>query len=258
MAQPQENKIEIVSGEVVNSNPLKELVRSDVFDEFVLWYALPYQQKMKLGIETQDAFAAANKISPRTLNRWKARPDFEPRVNDLRRKWAFENTMHVLESVYKSAIKGNPFSQQIWLQYFGTAKIEEEVKREPPVTVDDIRFIIRLLPEERQQKHYDWIRDLIMEAEDFGSVPDSAREEAREETVAGQPAGEGHRPNQASQEHAGDEPAARDVSRQADNVPPAIPERRADKVSKSDKKSVRKAMEWDSNPRHHKGTPRRW
>lgn len=140
----------------------------DKYQEFILWFAMPTVERMKLGIDTQKAFAEYYMVNETTLGRWKDRPDFLPRVDAIQMKWGQEKTSDVIQAVYKSAIKGNPMSQLLWLQYFkgfSAKKKEEEaqeVKKE--FGVGDIRFLIEQLPDDLKQKHYGYLRELLDDA----------------------------------------------------------------------------------------------
>ena len=138
--------------------------RTDVFNEFVLWSAMPYSERVKLGVETQSEFAEFYKVNKTTLSRWKQRPDFESHVDKILRIWAMEKTPDVIQGIYKAAVRGNPYSQTLWLQYFKgfnpKAKEEEGPKR-VEYGVNDIRFLIEALPEPLRTKHHANLRELI-------------------------------------------------------------------------------------------------
>lgn len=138
--------------------------RADVYNEFVYWYAMPPGERMKLGIETQAEFAEVNKVHVNTLSAWKSRADFIARVEEIHRRWGDEMTGGVIRAIYQTAVKGNPMSQLLWLQYFKgfNPKAEAEKKSEKvEITVNDIRFLIEALPEQLRKKHYDNLRDLL-------------------------------------------------------------------------------------------------
>ena len=208
-----------------------------VYDEFILWYAMPYDQKKQLGIESQGQFADYYKVEPHTLSRWKDRPDFESRVTDLRKKWAFEKTSDVLKGIYAAAIKGNPYSQSLWMNFVGLVKDknDEDVKKESKaeVTLNDIRFIIRGLPPELQQKHYANLRDLLIEADLHGS---GERLEA------------GDRRGLTETE----------LREQADIVSQAIPRKRGRKIPNGHSECVCEAVERNCDESNHQSTSWWW
>jgi hypothetical protein len=155
-----------MENKMVTSGENREPKRVDIYEEFVLWSAMPPTERIKLGIETQEQFVDFYKIGTNTPARWKRRPDYEPRVTALRREWAFGKTGAVIEGIYRSALKGNPFSQKLWLQYFHgfSEKQEVTVNHQGVVTVNDVISLIGALPKEQQEKHYAWVRELLLDA----------------------------------------------------------------------------------------------
>jgi hypothetical protein len=89
--------------------------RQDIYEEFILWSAMPPTERSKLGIETQDQFVKSYGIGINTPTAWKKNRDYERRVTELRREWAFGKTSAVIEGIYKSAVRGNTQSQKLWL-----------------------------------------------------------------------------------------------------------------------------------------------
>lgn len=140
-----------------------EIKRIDVYQEFILWTAMPPTEKGKLGIDTQTEFCEKYKISHNTPTRWKSRTDFINQVTELRRQWAFEKTSEVIQGIYLSALKGNPFSQKLWLQYFlgFTEKTETTVTGKVEMSENDIRFIINGFPEPERTKYHGYITEII-------------------------------------------------------------------------------------------------
>lgn len=140
--------------------------RADIYEEFVLWSAMPPSERFKFGIETQEQFVEFYKIGINTPTAWKRRPEFEPRVTALRREWAFGRTGAVIEGIYRSALKGNPHSQKLWLQYFHnfSEKQEVTVTAQRMISIDDTLALIAALPKEKQEKHFAWIREFLHDA----------------------------------------------------------------------------------------------
>lgn len=146
----------------------KEIVKKknstfrNIFDEYILWFAMPLKAKESMGIETDEQFAEFYEITSRTLRNWKDRPEFEDQVRRLRKKWAFEKTGHVLEGIYRSAVKGNDKSQKLWLQVFEgfTEKTENTQIIKVELNANDIRFVIQNLPEEYHEKYYGYLREI--------------------------------------------------------------------------------------------------
>lgn len=212
-------------------------LRVSVYNDFIMWYALPEEAKRKLEIDTQGDFAEKYHVNETTLSRWKDRPDFEPRVLEITRKWATGKTPDVVNGIYKAAVKGNPYSQQLWLTFMGLVKdknsVEVAVKSKVQVTINDIRFIIRALPEHLQQKHYDNLRDLLIEADAHSN---SERLEA------------GDRRGLTEDE----------LCAQTDFIPQSILRKRYSQISNSNPQSVCETMEWDCDSSHHQSASWRW
>lgn len=152
--------------EMVTSGENREPKRVDIYEEFVLWSAMPPSERMRFGVETQEQFCDFYKIGTNTPARWKRRSDYEARVTALRREWAFGKTGAVIEGIYRSALKGNPHSQKLWLQYFHNFSERQEVNlvQRATVSVDDMIFLIGALPKELQERHYRWMTELLHDA----------------------------------------------------------------------------------------------
>lgn len=148
---------------MVTNGENREPNRVDVYTEFILWSAMPPSERMRLGIETQEQFVDFYKIGANTPARWKRRPDFEARVTTLRKEWAFGKTSAVIEGIYRSAVKGNPFSQKLWLQYFHDFSEKQMVQHKimSTVSVDDVRFLVDVLPEPERAKCQGHLREII-------------------------------------------------------------------------------------------------
>lgn len=165
--------------------------RSDIYAEFVTWSALPPSERAKFGIETQEQFCEYYNIGINTPAAWKKRPDYEPRVTALRREWAFGKTGMVIEGIYRSALKGNPHSQKLWLQYFHgfSEKQEVTVTSKPEVGVNDVRFIIEALPEPHRSKFHGYLAEIITTANAFRTARDADEavwSERPQDTVSGE------------------------------------------------------------------------
>lgn len=158
------------------------IVRPDIYREFVLWSAMPHVEKMKLGIETQTQFCEFHKIGINTPTAWKQRADFEERVDAILKMWALDKTPDVVHGIYRAAVKGNPMSQMLWLQYFkkfNPKKEDPKDLKKVEIGVNDIRFLIDSLPEPLKSKHHANIRELINDAQQLrhaGQLEDRLRE----------------------------------------------------------------------------------
>lgn len=144
----------------------RDLKNSGSYDEFIVWYALPRPERIKLGMETQLAFAEYHGLNTHTLTLWKKRLDFQGKVTALRREWAHERTSNVIAGIYNSAVSGGkeaPQAQKLWMQVFEgfTEKAEVEHTKKIEISVNDIRFLIQGLPEPLRTEHYANLRKLL-------------------------------------------------------------------------------------------------
>lgn len=205
----------------------------DKYHEFIMWFAMPTLEREKLGIETQTAFSEYYGVSRETLSRWKNRPDFEPRVDHVQQEWGKERTGDVVMGIYRSAVKGNPMSQLLWLQYFKkfTPKTQVEHTAKVEIGVNDIRFLIEGLPtQELKDEHYNNLRKLLDDAQQArtaGLLEDGDRTDGFTEDVQGQ----------------------------ADNDAQDVSGTDADGVPESYTPSVRAHMVWEVHSNHYQGTP---
>ncbi len=148
--------------------------RRDLYTEFILWTAMPSEEKKKLGLEWQMDFAKHHNVEESTLSRWKRRADFEVRVDAILKMWGADKTPDVVHAIYKTALKGNPLSQKLYLQYFKgfSEKTEVQHTAKVEVGVNDIRFIIDGLPEPERSKFHGYIREIV----DYANAVKNARE----------------------------------------------------------------------------------
>lgn len=158
--------------------------RPSLYAEFIIWSAMPEQERIRLGIETQQQFAKVHNVTEQTLSRWKYRADYEDRVDSILKVWSIGKTPTVIHGMYRSAVKGNPMSQMLWLQYFKKFNPKADAERENKkveTSVNDIRFLIDALPEGLKQKHYGNLQQLIDDsaaiarAIEGGEIPDGVR-----------------------------------------------------------------------------------
>ena len=214
-----------------NPHPTK----ADVYFQFILWFAMPTMERVSLGVDNQRKFADFYKVDEMTLSRWKSRPDFDVRVNDLRMKWGKEKTSDVVMGIYRAAVKGNPMSQLLWLQYFEkfTPKTQVEHTAKVEIGVNDIRFLIEGLPtQELRDKHYGNLRELL-----------EAAQQARVDGLL-----------ESGDRSIGSE---EDVQGEADINAQGISRTDANDISKGYPASVRAGVVWQVLSYHYQGTARR-
>ena len=135
----------------------------EIFEEYVLWFAMPDKQKEIMGIESDTAFADEWEINRRTLLTWRDRPEFETKVRHLLKKWAFGKTGNVIMGMYKAAVRGNDRSQKLWMQVFEgfTEKTETTQTIKVELNPGDIRFIVDGFPEHLKEKYYGYLREIL-------------------------------------------------------------------------------------------------
>ncbi len=184
-----------------------------------------------MGIEDQKQFATIYKVAEQTLSVWKDRTDFEPRVRALVKKWAFGKTPTVVQSIYRSAVRGNDKSQKLWMQVFEgfTEKTENTEVKKVEVGVNDIRFLIDALPEPLKSKHYANLRELL---DDANSVRNARLVE----------------------DNYWNERPAESVHITPDNDAPDVPGNRTDAVALRHSECVCEDMEWQVSTYHHQST----
>ena len=141
--------------------------RLDVYEEFLLWSAMPPGERARLGTETQEQFADRYKVGINTPTAWKRRPDFVTRVTAIRTELAFERTGDVIDGIYQSALKGNSASQTLWLKYFsGIDNTQSGTLGKPDFfSMDDIKMLIEALPEDKRDRHYNNVSELVSEVQ---------------------------------------------------------------------------------------------
>ncbi len=144
-------------------NSTHRLRRANLYQEFVLWASMPDIEQQKLGIESQKAFSEYYGISEQSLVAWKKRPDFEDRRDKILNAWAMDKTANVAFGIYRSAVKGNPGSQRLWLEYFKKFNPKQEIEHTIKVVMapNDLRFIVQGMPESYKEKFYGYIREII-------------------------------------------------------------------------------------------------
>lgn len=223
----------VIRGEIVPRvwQPVKE----SIYEEFVLWSAMPPTERSRFGCQTQDEFCKKFNVGINTPTRWKRQPDFHKKVTELRHRWAFDKTSDVIYGIYTAALKGNDRSQKLWMQVFCgfTEKTENTVKAEVSLTLDDIRSIINILPEPLKIKHYANLRELLDDATALrrsGQIDESV-------WSTGHPL---------------------DLPGQTDNDAQNVPNKEADVLAVGDKKRIRQDLVGCAQTRDHQSAAWRW
>lgn len=156
-----------------NKTPMK---RPALYTEFILWSAMPEGQQRALGIENQKQFAEYHSVDEATLTRWKHRPDYEERVDKILKAWSIGKTPTVVHGIYRAAVKGNPMSQLLWLQYFKNFNTKQDTDggkgQKVEISENDFRFIVDGFPEPARTKYHGYITEII----DYGHALRTARD----------------------------------------------------------------------------------
>lgn len=175
-----------------SNNSQGEGVRSpyhDVaYEAFVEFMSLPDPDRaMFMGMEvdpitkkyhhipTQTEFALKYGVARPTLSVWKNRPDFEKRVDSMRKQWGRDKTANVLASLYTRCIKyGMAYDVETYLAYYENWTRTQVVKHTGDVfALEDLRSIIALLPEDKQKNAYTELATIVTEAESRRSDEES-------------------------------------------------------------------------------------
>lgn len=144
---------------IQNDSENKRILKSEIYSAFVQWSAFPRREIDGVFIEDQNHFAKHFGVSKDTLSLWKKRPEYGMLVDKKHRDWAFDKDPDIYYSIYKNAIKGNASSQRLWMKLFhGFGQKKETL---PELSVNDIRFMINVLPEKLHNKYYTFLRQLL-------------------------------------------------------------------------------------------------
>lgn len=133
------------------------------YNLFVRWIATPTVLRDP---PTQAEFSAKFGIGHDALANWKKQSNFWKEVKALTDEWGKERTPDVVAGIYRSAVKGNPHSQKLWLQAFAgfNEHQQDQDAQKVEVSPNDIRFLIDALPEPLRSKHYANFRELLDDA----------------------------------------------------------------------------------------------
>jgi hypothetical protein len=149
---------------IVTNGDYKKPHKDHVYEEFINWSAMIPTERANLGIENQEQFVEFYKIGINTPAHWKKRPDFKSRVKDLRNEWAFGKTSAVFEGIFRSALKGNPQSQKLFLQLSDNLPNKDNKWKEatiPIISPKDVRWVINLLPDPLKIKYLNFVDELM-------------------------------------------------------------------------------------------------
>lgn len=212
------------------------------FEEFVLWFAMPLYEKVRLGIETQAEFAELHGVHANTLTNWKKAREFYPRLQEIRNIWAKDRTQDVIAALYRGAIgngQGSPRDRELWLKYVEgwTEDAEKQKVTKVELTPGDIRFLIEGLPEPYQTQAYEHLRDITDLIADHGSVQ--------------------HLKANAAGIYSDDSGTAENVSGEADPHAQDLSDGQTDEVAEGYKGGVCEGMEWTVQPYNYQSATRR-
>ena len=212
--------------------PLQKIA---IYNEFILWSAMPESERKALGILSQGDFCDFYGIHKNTPTRWKERPDFYERIDKLMVMWGKDKTPDVIQGIYKAAVKGNPFSQKLWLEYFHgfSEKMEVQHTNKVEVGVNDVRFIIDGLPEPYREKFNGYLNEIITTAHAVRTA-------------------------RAADDAEWDEVAPDDLQLEADHDAPELSQQERDELAARDSRSVRANVERPAFPSNYQGTARWW
>lgn len=209
------------------------------YDEFILWYALPHHEKVRMGLETHEQFAEYHHFHRNTLSTWKKRSDFYVRVTELRREWAKDRSGDVIAAMYKSAMSTGPsaaLDRKLWMQIFEgfSEKTEVQHTKKVELTTNDLRFLIGLFPDDLKRKYYGYIREIIDAGERLRSTGQLEDRRIDRYELEGS------------------------VSDQTDHDASNISIERTDELSKGDKECIRGNMVRITSASDNQGTARWW
>lgn len=183
--------------------------KAEIYKKFVHFYSLPDPDKCEfLGIErdtkgkyiqrpTQSMFAKKFGVSDDTLSIWKKRENFAKEVDKEQMDWGLDKVGNVLASLYRRCLDyGKAEDVELFLAYYkGWDKKQVVAMQREIFSMDDLRALIGVLPQEKQEAFYETISNIITEAE----------------LARGSSEVQGHQPDQS-----GSDPQA--VRQQADNA----------------------------------------
>jgi len=133
---------------------------------------IPYEEKTRKYIAkpTSGAFAKKYDVHINTLTNWKQRKDFNVAVHQKRNFWGLEKVPNVMAALYQRCLRyGMAHDVELFLAYYEKWDRKAAVANAPvPFTADDIRLIIDVLPEDRQEHFHGIITAAITEAQSLG------------------------------------------------------------------------------------------
>lgn len=133
---------------------------------------IPYDEKTRkyTAKPTSTRFAEKYDVHINTLTNWKQRKDFNTAVNQKRNLWGLEKVPNVMAALYQRCLRyGMAHDVELFLAYYERWDRKAAIAN-PPVsfTPDDIRSIIDVLPEDRQEYFHGLITNAIAEAQSLG------------------------------------------------------------------------------------------
>lgn len=161
--------------------PLKdEVKKKEIFQKFIEYSSLPdYEKAQLLGfvLNSQTGkfdrlpnltdFAKKYGVTNQTLTNWRKRPDFLNAVNNKMIAKGIDRVPNIMDALYRRCVRhGMAYDIELYLAYFQNWSRTQSVK----MTVekfqqDDLRYLISLLPKQKQSEFYGFVTKLITEAE---------------------------------------------------------------------------------------------
>lgn len=153
----------------------RDLIKNETYEKFVEFSALPDIEKClmlemepdkqgKYNNPTLERFAEKFGVSVGTLSNWKKRSDYRERVDGRNDKWGVELTPSIMGALAKRCLRyGRSDDVALWLAYYKNWTPKQIVETVEKFDVEDIRILVKALPDEKQQKYKQFLKELVTE-----------------------------------------------------------------------------------------------
>lgn len=142
--------------------------KKDVYQRFIEWAAMDSEERKKAGFPTGRSFAEEYGVNEKTLVRWQSRSDFLDKKRQAQILKLQLETSDVLTGLKNRCKKyGMAYDVELFLLYVENwdRKHIIELLGEVKLADTDLRSVIGLLPEHKQQKFYEVLAELVADAE---------------------------------------------------------------------------------------------